>query len=70
MKQADMAWFQLRFPHDLSRDAVLAALSAFSGVSYNTRLVFDLSAKTRESPTAWPSAQEPRHCWQSAGGHP
>jgi hypothetical protein len=44
MRQTDLAWFQLKFPHDLSQDAVLAALSAFSGVSYNTRLVFDLTA--------------------------
>jgi hypothetical protein len=44
MKRSELAWFQLRFPHDLSQDAVLAALSAFSGVSYNTRLIFDLSA--------------------------
>jgi len=44
MKQTDLAWFQLKFPHDLSQDAVLAALSAFSGVSYNTRLIFDLLA--------------------------
>ena len=44
MKPTAMTWFQLRFPHDLSQDAVLAALSAFSGVSYNTRLIFDLSA--------------------------
>jgi Type IV secretion-system coupling protein DNA-binding domain len=44
MKQADLAWFRLKFPHDLSLDAVLAALSAFSGVSHGTRLVFDLTA--------------------------
>jgi hypothetical protein len=44
MKQTELTWFQLRFPHDLSQEAVLAALSAFSGVSHNTRLVFDLTA--------------------------
>jgi hypothetical protein len=44
MTQTELTWFQLRFPHDLSQDAVLAALSAFSGVSSGTRLVFDLSA--------------------------
>ena len=47
MNRPDLIWFQLKFPHDLSQDAVLAALSAFSGVSYNTRLVFDLSATER-----------------------
>jgi hypothetical protein len=44
MKRRELTWYRLRFPHDLSTDAVLAALSAFSGVSHNTRLVFDLSA--------------------------
>jgi hypothetical protein len=44
MNRPKLTWFQLKFPHDLSQDAVLAALSAFSGVSYNTRLIFDLIA--------------------------
>jgi hypothetical protein len=44
MKRTELTWFQLRFPRDLSQDAVLAALSAFSGVSHRTRLVFDLTA--------------------------
>jgi hypothetical protein len=44
MKQENLNWFQLRFPRDLEQDAVLAALSAFSGVSHGSRLVFDLSA--------------------------
>lgn len=44
MKRADLNWFALRFPRDLNQDAVLAALSSFSGVSYSTRLIFDLSA--------------------------
>jgi len=39
-----LTWFRLRFPHDLGESAVLAALSAFSGVSHNTRLIFDLAA--------------------------
>jgi hypothetical protein len=39
-----LTWFRLRFPHDLSQDAVLAALSSFSGVAHGTRLIFDLSA--------------------------
>jgi hypothetical protein len=42
-----LTWFQLRFPQDLTEDRVLAALSAFSGVSHRTRLVFDLSADHR-----------------------
>ena len=44
MRRAEPTWFRLRFPRDLTSDAVLAALSAFSGVSHNTRLVFDLNA--------------------------
>jgi hypothetical protein len=44
VKRAELMWYRLRFPRDLNAEAVLAALSAFSGVSYNTRLVFDLSA--------------------------
>jgi hypothetical protein len=46
MRRPELTWFRLRFPHDLSDKAVLAALSAFSGVSYNVRLVFDLSASS------------------------
>jgi hypothetical protein len=44
MKETKLIWFRLRFPRDLDGPAVLAALSAFSGVSHHTRLVFDLSA--------------------------
>jgi hypothetical protein len=44
VKRAELTWYRLRFPRDLSADAVLAALSAFSGVSSGTRLVFELSA--------------------------
>lgn len=44
MKRDDLNWFQLRFPRDLEQDAAIAALSAFSGVSHGTRLVFDLYA--------------------------
>jgi Type IV secretion-system coupling protein DNA-binding domain len=44
VKRPELTWYQLRFPRDLSQEAVLAALSAFSGVSHGTRLVFDLSA--------------------------
>jgi Type IV secretion-system coupling protein DNA-binding domain len=40
----ELTWFGLRFPRDLTEEAVLAVLSALSGVSAHTRLVFDLSA--------------------------
>jgi len=46
MKQ-ELTWFQLRFPRDLAEPSVLAALSAFSGVSHCTRLVFDLTGDVR-----------------------
>ena len=39
-----LTWFQLNFPRDLTNDAVLAALSGFSGVAHGGRLVFDLCA--------------------------
>lgn len=38
--------FRLRFPHDLSEAAVLAALSAFSGIPHGARLVFELTGST------------------------
>jgi hypothetical protein len=44
VKPPELTWFRLRFPRDLDESAVLAALSAFSGVSHNTRLAFDLAA--------------------------
>jgi hypothetical protein len=44
VKRAELNWFQLRFPHDLKQDAVLAVLSSFSGLAHGSRLVFDLSA--------------------------
>jgi hypothetical protein len=44
MMGPELTWYRLRFPRDLEDSAVIAALSAFSGVSYNTRLVFDLRA--------------------------
>ena len=40
----ELTWFGLRFPQGLTEDAVLAVLSALSGVSVHTRLVFDLHA--------------------------
>ena len=44
MRQAELTWYRLSFPRDLSDTAVIAALSAFSGVAHRTHLVFDLSA--------------------------
>jgi len=44
MKRADLTWWRLRFPDGLTDATVVAALSALSGVSHRTRLVFDLSA--------------------------
>jgi Type IV secretion-system coupling protein DNA-binding domain len=44
MKRAELDWFQLRFPRDLSEDAVLAALSSFSGLPHGSRLMLVLLA--------------------------
>jgi hypothetical protein len=44
MSAPNLTWYRLRFPHDVSQEAVIAALSAFSGVPHQTCLVFDLSA--------------------------
>ncbi len=44
MTWAKLNWFQLRFPRDLTEEAVLATLASFSGVPHGTRLVLDLSA--------------------------
>ncbi len=44
MSRADLAWFKLTFPRDIDADAVIAALSSFSGMAHPGRLVFDLSA--------------------------
>jgi hypothetical protein len=44
MTGATYTWFRLRFPRDLSQDAVLAALSACSGIPHSARLIFSLSA--------------------------
>jgi hypothetical protein len=48
MRRRELSWFRLRFPHDLTREAVLAALSAFSGVPHGTRLVFAVLANHAE----------------------
>jgi hypothetical protein len=46
MSRSPLTWYRLRFPRDLSSDGVLAGLSAFSGISSRTRLLFDLSASS------------------------
>lgn len=46
MKRPELTTYRLRFPQDVSEDGVLAALSAFSGVAYGTKLVFDLTASS------------------------
>jgi hypothetical protein len=47
MRCAELTYYRLSFPNDLSKESVLAALASFSGVPYPTRLVFEMSA-TRE----------------------
>lgn len=42
----ELTWFRLRFPRDLTEDAVLAALSSCSGLPHRARLIFDLSASS------------------------
>jgi Type IV secretion-system coupling protein DNA-binding domain len=44
MRRGELNWFQIRFPRDLTQEAVIAALSAFSGLAHGSRVVFDLSA--------------------------
>ncbi len=44
MRRAELKYYRLSFPRDLTQDAVLAALASFSGVPYPTKLVFELSA--------------------------
>jgi type IV secretion system coupling TraD/TrwB family protein len=44
MRRATLAWFGLRFPRELDEAAVMAALSACSGLPHATRLIFSLSA--------------------------
>jgi hypothetical protein len=44
MKRAELTWWRLGFPRDLTSDAVITALASFSGTPHGTRLVFDLSA--------------------------
>ncbi|MBS1860421.1 MAG: type IV secretion system DNA-binding domain-containing protein [Actinobacteria bacterium] len=44
MKRAALAWYDLRFPHDLDEAAVLAALSSLSGLAHPGRLLLTLRA--------------------------
>jgi hypothetical protein len=44
MRRAELNWFRLGFPHDLTTDACLAALASLSGAAHPTRLIFDLEA--------------------------
>lgn len=44
MSRADLTWFKLGFPSDLTTGATLAALASLSGSAHGTRLVFNLSA--------------------------
>ncbi len=44
MSEPELTTYRLRFPRDVTEDAVLAALSSFCGVAHGTRLVFDLAA--------------------------
>jgi hypothetical protein len=44
VKWPALSWFELRFPRDLTAEAVTAALASFSGAPHQTRLVFDLAA--------------------------
>lgn len=47
MSRADLTWFKLGFPSDLTTDATLAALASLSGSAHGTRLIFNLSATHR-----------------------
>ena len=47
MKRAELNWFRLGFPRDLTADACLAALASLSGSAHSTRLIFDLEADHR-----------------------
>jgi hypothetical protein len=44
MTRAELTYYRLGFPRDLTQEAVLAALASFSGMPYPTKLVFELSA--------------------------
>lgn len=44
MRPAELNWFQLGFPQDLTASACLAGLASLSGSAHSTRLVFDLEA--------------------------
>jgi hypothetical protein len=44
MNRAELSWFRLGFPSDLTPDACLAALASLSGAAHPTHLIFDLEA--------------------------
>ena len=44
MRAAELAWFRLGFPRDVSVSQVLAVLTSLSGAPHGTRMVFDLEA--------------------------
>jgi len=44
MKRAELIWYRLSFPRDLTQEAVLAALASFSGLPAPSRLVIEVSA--------------------------
>lgn len=46
MNLANLTWFRLRFPVDLDQDAVLAALSALTGIRSRARVVLELDANS------------------------
>src|ERR1700753_771718 len=46
MRPPELIWYRLRFPRELDEAAVRTALTGLAGVSYRTRLVFDLSASS------------------------
>ena len=44
MKHRNLNWFCLKFPRELDEAAVIDALTVFSGVSHQTRLILDVTA--------------------------
>lgn len=44
MKAAKLAWFQLRFPRDVTIEAVMSVLTSLSGAPHSARVIFDLEA--------------------------
>jgi hypothetical protein len=44
VRKADLTWYRVTFPRDVSADGVLAALTSLSGAPHSARVVFDLEA--------------------------